>query len=77
MKKLIEYIKKLTESDSNSSSKRFSALYTVVVLMTPTVFIYTSNDNLVMVLTILTAFVSTLFGISVHQDIKNKQNKLD
>lgn len=77
MKKLIEYIKKLTESDSNSSSKRFSALYTVIILMTPTVFIYTNSDNIVMVLTILTTFVATLFGISVHQDIKNKQNKID
>ena len=74
MKKLIDYIKKLTQSDSNSSSKRFSALYTVIILMTPTVFIYTSNDNLVMVLTILTTFVATLFGISVVQDVKNKQN---
>jgi len=69
------FIKKLINSKSESSSKRASALYTVVVLMTPITFMYTDKDNLVLVLATFTGFVLTLFGIAVHQDVRN--NRID
>ena len=70
---MIKFIKKLIRSKSEESSKRASALYTVVVLVTPVTYAYTTSDNLVPVLGILTGFVLTLFGIAVHQDIRNNR----
>lgn len=70
---MINFIKKLIRSKSEESSKRFSALYTVIVLITPVTWAYTSEDNLPIVLGILTGFVLTLFGIAVHQDIRNNR----
>jgi len=46
-----------------------------VVLMTPITFMYTDKDNLVLVLATFTGFVLTLFGIAVHQDVRN--NRID
>lgn len=73
--KVINFVKNLIKSKSEESSKRASALYTVVVLVTPITWMHTNPDNLVLVLVTLTGFVATLFGIAVHQDIRNNRIK--
>jgi len=73
MNKLIEYFNKLTQADTNESSKRFSALYTVLILITYIVARFTNKDNLVIVLTTLCSFALALFSVAVWQGIKKKQ----
>ena len=77
MRKFVNYIKNLTLSDSKESSKRFIAVYTVLILMTYSVFMFTTPRNIVQVLGLLCGFVLTLCGVAVWQNIKNNQNGKD
>jgi len=60
--KLWNYIKKLIESDSQESSKRFIALF-IVILITYTVIRFTNTKNYIDVLVILRNFVLALAGV--------------
>ena len=54
------YIKKLIRSNSPESSKRFLAIYTVLLLATYAVIRYTNSENLTTVLAELLGFVLAL-----------------
>jgi succinate-acetate transporter protein len=71
---ILTYIKKLILSDSKESSKRFIAIYTML-LITFIVVAYTNKDNSVIVLTTLCGFVLTLVSVASWQSAKNNQNK--
>jgi len=66
----IEYLRKLTLGGNQESSKRFIALYTVIVLITVPVMKYTDHSNLAIVLGILTGFVSALLTVAAYESIK-------
>ena len=61
---MINYLKKLIQSDSKESSKRFMALYAVLILMTYIVIRYTNIGNAVYMLGTLCSFVLTLAGVA-------------
>ena len=73
MSRFIAYIKKLIESDSKESSKRFIAIYTMI-LITFVVLTYTTTKNVEIVLGQLLGFVLVLCGVAVWQSIKKSQN---
>lgn len=73
MKPLIAYIKKLIETNSKESSKRFIALY-CMLLISFIVLMYTSFDNAVNMMSALLSFVAILVGVSSWQAIKTNQN---
>jgi len=75
MKKIISFIANLIKTDTQESSKRFIALFTMLIIAV-IVFIYTNGNNLIMVLDALLLFVLTLLGLAVWQRIKlNQKNK--
>jgi hypothetical protein len=61
----------LLKGKEGYSSKRFIALWSIIILVTPIVFTYTNDSNLTTVLTILTSFICTLVGVTVYQNIKD------
>jgi hypothetical protein len=69
------YIKKLIRSNSPESSKRFLAIYTVLLLATYAVIRYTNSENLTTVLAELLGFVLALMGIASYQNILKDKNK--
>jgi uncharacterized membrane protein HdeD (DUF308 family) len=70
---MIKYLRKLILSDSKESSKRFIALYSMI-LVTFIVVVFTNSTNNVIVLTTLCGFVLTLVGVSAWQAVKTKNN---
>ena len=74
MKRLIQYIKRLTESESKESSKRFIALFTMI-LVSYAVIRFTTSKNMELVVGELLTFVLLLCGVAVYQSVKkNQQN---
>jgi hypothetical protein len=73
MKKILQYLKSLAGSETNDSSKRFSAIYTLLALITFVVVFHTDKQNATTVLFILCSFVLTLLGIAVWQNIRSKR----
>jgi hypothetical protein len=70
---MIKYIKKLILSNSKESSKRFIAIYSML-LVSFVVFVYTNKDNNVLVLGTLCSFVLTLVGVSAWHSVKSNKN---
>ena len=68
--KLVNYLKKVVKD----STKRFIFIYLTLVVLTPLMFTYTSNDNFEVVLAELLGFLGFLAGGGVYESIK-KQNK--
>jgi hypothetical protein len=66
--KAIEYLRVLIKD----STKRAVFVYSTLFILTPLVFIYTTKDNLEIVLAELLGFLSFLAGGSVYESIKNK-----
>lgn len=75
---LIQYFRKLTLADNQESSKRFIALFTML-LVTYIVLRFTDASNVEIILGELIAFVLTLLGIASYEKIKgvNKKEKKD
>lgn len=74
---LFFYIKKIILSDSKESSKRFIAIYSML-LVTFVVIAYTNKDNSVMILGTLCGFILTLAGVASWQAVKtSKTNKIN
>lgn len=69
MKRLIQYIKRLTESESKESSKRFIALFTMI-LVSYAVIRFTTSKNMELVVGELLTFVLLLCGVAVYQSVK-------
>ena len=74
--KLIKYFEKLTQADTNESSKRFSFLYIVLVLISFVVFMYTDSTNNEIILVELIGFASALAYVN-SKERTNKQNEHD
>ncbi len=69
--KIINYIKKLIEKQSNESSKRFIALSITLLIFYATLR-FANEKNIVIILSELIGFILVLMGVSVWENIKRK-----
>jgi hypothetical protein len=75
--KLIEYFRKLTLGGNAESSKRFIALFTMM-LVTYIVCRFTNADNVELILAELLTFITTLLGIAAYESVRGvNTNKTD
>lgn len=73
--KLIKYFEKLTQADTNESSKRFIFLYITLILISFVVFWYTDKSNNEIILVELIGFASALAYVNSKERTKNKQDE--
>ncbi len=72
--KPIEYLRKLTLGGNRESSKRFIALFTMMIV-TYIVCRFTNIDNVELILAELLTFITTLLGIAAYESVKGVNNK--
>lgn len=65
--KLFNFLARIIQGDSKESSKRVGFLYTLLVLVSFVVFVYTNADNMGDVLYALLWFCGGLVGLTVGQ----------
>ena len=70
-KKIVNYIKSIINADSQESSKRFIALFTMV-LISYVVICFTDRYNIEFVLGELCLFVCVLLGIATYESVNKK-----
>ena len=76
MKRIWSFINNLVNANSQESSKRFVALYVVIILVSWMIFVYTDKHNVELILVELLGFAMMLFGVASWQDVrKNKDNQ--
>lgn len=71
---MIKFISNIIKSKTPESSKRLLALLTFLLIAFITIA-YTSEKNIVQVLTILTSFVSALLMVATYEKIKTQKNE--
>jgi hypothetical protein len=67
MKGLFQYLRGLTAAESEDSSKRFLAIYIIVILVTVLVFMYTDKTNVEFIIGELIFASLTLVGVAGWQ----------
>tara|TARA_R110000744_G_scaffold97622_2_gene188622 strand:+ start:2465 stop:2683 length:219 start_codon:yes stop_codon:yes gene_type:complete len=72
MRRFIAYLRKLIESRSKESSKRFIALM-IMPLVYYAVLRYTNEDNVHLILVELLGFILVLCGVAVYENIKRNR----
>ncbi len=72
---MIKYLKKLIRANSQESSKRFLALYCVIILITYVVIRFANDGNCETIIAELLAFVLALVGVSSWQSVQNNKPK--
>tara|TARA_R110000764_G_scaffold36200_3_gene80893 strand:+ start:203 stop:433 length:231 start_codon:yes stop_codon:yes gene_type:complete len=70
-KKIVKYLRKLIETDSIESSKRFMSLSTMILIFYG-VLRFTNSENLEYVLAELLGFILVLCGVAVWEKIGRK-----
>lgn len=70
---MIKFISNIIKSKTPESSKRLLALLTFLLIAFITIA-YTSGNNVVQVLTILTGFVSALLMVATYEKIKTQKD---
>ena len=69
---MIEYIKRIINSDSKESSKRFIAVWTMILVTITVITSLIMTRDYVTILSVLLTFVGALVGITAWHSIKNK-----
>lgn len=81
IKRSFAYFDKLINAESKESSKRFLALFTMLLVAVVVGFAVWKHENLITVLSILLSFVLALMGIASWQSYKvrklDKENNED
>jgi predicted membrane channel-forming protein YqfA (hemolysin III family) len=72
--KFFNYIKKLIDSDNNNDSKELIFIITGVSIVV-LAFVYTTTQNILGVLGIMTGYVLALAGVATYNKIKNQKNE--
>lgn len=72
-KATVNYFKNLSIGTAKESSKRFIALYSVLVLISYIVIRFTNSKNIEIVLVELIAFVLSLLGVATWESIKTRK----
>lgn len=75
MRKIFNYLANLTKSKTEESSKRFLALYVVLVIVSILTYKYTTSGNFTLVLAQVLGFAGLLLGIGSWQNVQDKKNK--
>lgn len=70
-----EYLKKIISSDSKESSKRFIAIWAMILVTAAVIVALTKCDNTIEVLYVLLGFVASLLGITSWQSIRTKKHE--
>lgn len=70
------YFRKLSEGSSKESSKRFMALFTML-LVSYVVIRYANPENCELILGELLTFILTISGVATWQNVKIKSMKKD
>lgn len=74
MRKIIEYLRNLTKASSDDSSKRFIALYVVLILITYLVIRYTNKHNVELILAELLGFAGALLAVGTWGNVQATKN---
>ncbi len=74
MRKIFEYFTNLTKAKTEESSKRFLALYVVIVIVSILTYKYTTSGNFTLVLAQVLGFAGLLLGIGSWQNVQDKKN---
>lgn len=72
---MLGYLKKLIRSNSQESSKRFMAMYCVLILVTYVIIRYANEENIEIVLVELLGFVSALMGLASWQNVQKRKQQ--
>lgn len=70
---MIKFLSNIIKSKTPESSKRMLALLSFLLIAFITIA-YTSTNNVVQVLTILTSFVLALLAVATYEKIKTNKN---
>jgi len=71
---MIKFISNIIKSKTPESSKRLLALLTFLLIAFITIA-YTSKNNIIQVLTILTSFVLALLAVATYEKIKTQKDE--
>jgi prephenate dehydrogenase len=74
IKSFKNFLSKIIRRDTNESSKRFIALWTMS-LLTYAVLRYTKHDNVVSIISALATFILALLGVAVWEQVELNSNK--
>lgn len=72
--RILEYLRKLMESKSLESSKRFISFYTMILVTIVTITGIIMSDDYVTILITLLTFIGSLLGIATLETISKHKN---
>lgn len=73
MKQLFGWFSRLIKMDSSESSKRFLAIFSIIVFVTYLVFRFSDHSNVEIILGEILSFVLVLFGVAAWQNQRPKK----
>lgn len=75
MFQFFSFFRKLIQSDSAESSKRFLAVYCTLFLVTFLILKFSNEENVELILGEILSFILVLFGVATWQKIAEKRKK--
>ena len=73
MKQFFSWFSLLIKMDSSESSKRFLAIFSIIVFVTYLVFRFSDHSNVEIILGEILSFVLVLFGVAAWQNQRPKK----
>lgn len=67
---MLKYLRKIINSDTTESSKRFIAIWIMILVTTTVITALVMSSDYITILSILLTFVGALVGITTWQSIK-------
>jgi len=72
---MLEFLKKIIQSDSKESSKRLIAVWAMTLASIVVLICIYKQVDLVTLLSLLLTFVLSISGVATYQSIKNKRDE--
>jgi len=72
---MLKYLKKIINSESPESSKRFIAIWTMILVTISVGTALVMSNDYITVISILLTFVLSILGIASWQSVKNKNKE--
>lgn len=73
MRQIFSWFSRLIKMDSSESSKRFLAIFSIIVFVTYLVFRFSDHSNVEIILGEILSFVLVLFGVAAWQNQRPKK----
>lgn len=73
MRQIFNWFSRLIKMDSSESSKRFLAIFSIIVFVTYLVFRFSDHSNVEIILGEILSFVLVLFGVAAWQNQRPKK----